>query len=127
MYGKVAGKIVKRKNKTGYSYNFLIVKNQRSFMTGKSEYIVIHNFGTMRDSELKDKMKQLAFWQEVVKVLANLIEEGKIYQNCGSEIRGKFAEIVPIPIVKKIAPIENINPSIVERIRERYSLLAKRN
>lgn len=125
MYGKVCGKITRRKNKTGYSYNFMIVKNRRSFMTGKSEYEVIWNFGTIRSEQLNDTKKQLAFWKEVAQVLANLINGGKIYKNCGREIRGKFVKYVPIPIAKSSAPAPIAQPSsnaktVGDKLRERF-------
>jgi hypothetical protein len=125
MYGRVNGKIVKRKNKTGFSYNFLIVKNQRSFMTGKAEYEVVWNFGTIRSEQLSDTKTQLAFWKEVAQVLTNLIDNGKIYRNCGGEIKAKFTKYVPLPVVKSAAPtlIAQINSNAKtagERLRERF-------
>jgi len=124
MYGKVCGKIIRRKNKTGNSYNFLIVKNRRNPMNGKAEYQVVWNFGTIRSEQLSDNQTQLEFWKEVALVLTNLIKEGKIYQNCGSEIKTKFEKYVKLPVVKNVAPIaiakQVTNPSIEERLRERF-------
>lgn len=122
MYGKVCGKIIRRKNKTGYSYNFLIAKNRRNPMNGKAEYEVVWNFGTLRDYELKDKEKAFRFWKEVALILTNLINEGKIYQNCGSEIKAKFEKYVSIPVMLSTAPlpIAKSNSPIAERLRERF-------
>ena len=123
-YGRVCGKVIRRKNKNGYSYNFIIAKNQRNPMSGKPEYQVVWNFGTIKDSEFNQNA--LSFWKEVAMVVANLINEQKIYSNCGSEIKAKFQKYIPIPIEASSASVPIVKPKAnsdaAERLRERFNL-----
>jgi hypothetical protein len=121
-YGIVNGKIAKRKNKTGWSHNFLIGKNYRCEMTGKPNFKIIWNFGTIKNTEFKDRAN--AFWKEVELVLTSLVRDNKIYANDADKIRGQFAEYIPLPLVPIAAPatvpIKKINSSVEARVRDRF-------
>ncbi len=116
MYGVTNGKIVRRKNKTGYSYNFLIVKNRRHPMTGKAVYDVIWNFGTIRSDEIKNQAN--AFWAKVELVLDSLVNKGKIYANDADKIRRQFEKHIPFPVA--VPAPKKINPSAMERVKNRF-------
>jgi len=122
-YGVVNGKISKRKNKTGWSHNFLVGKNYRSEITGKPNFKVIWNFGTIRDTEFHKRAN--AFWKEVELVLTELVSTGKIYAADADKIRRQFAEYISVPVVPIVAPApvpiaKKTNPSVAERVRKRF-------
>ena len=123
-YGRVSGRVVRRKNKTGYSYNFLIVKNQRNYMTGKSEHLLVANLGTVKDSEFERDAK--SFWRKVDATISILIDTGEI-DNCRSKICGKFGKVLPRPAVTVAAPTPAAKPlsktesnPVAARLRARF-------
>lgn len=123
--GTVNGKIIKRKNKTGWSHNFLIIHNRRDGY-GRAGYDVVWNFKTIRDTELTKRAN--AFWREVELVLTSLISSGKIYAADADKIRRQFAEYISVPVVPIATPApvpiaKKINPSVVERVRDRFKNL----
>ncbi len=123
MYGVTNGKIIRRKGKGYYSYNFLIVKNRRNSITGKAGYQVVFNFGTIRDYEFADRAK--AFWQEVETELTALVRENKIYANDADKIRRQFAEYISVPVVPKPAPVVKIetNSDVAARVQKKFGNL----
>src|SRR5688572_28675068 len=117
MYGTTNGKIIKRRNKTGYSYNFLIVKNKRHPMTGKAVFDTIWNFGTIRSTETKNQAN--AFWAKVELVSDSLVYKGKIYANDADKLRRQFAKYIPFPVAVLITK-PKANPIVAERLKERF-------
>ncbi len=103
MYGRANGKIIRRKGKGYYSYNFIIAKNRRHPETGKAGYQVVFNFGTIRDYEFADRAK--AFCQEVETELTALVRDNKIYSNDADKIRGQFQKYIPISAAPTAAPV----------------------
>ncbi len=128
MYGRTNGKIIRRKGKGYYSYNFLIVKNRRNPETGKAGYQVVFNFGTIRDYEFVDRAK--AFWQEVETELTALVRDNKIYSNDADKIRGQFAEYISVPIASPATPAASASPAkiktdsdVAERVQKKFGNL----
>ncbi len=132
MYGVTNGKIIRRRGKGYYSYNFLIVKNRRNAETGKAGYQVVFNFGTIRDYEFADRA--MAFWQEVETVLTTLVRDNKIYSNDADKIRGQFAEYISVPVAPIAAPVVaplrsasptkiKTNPDAETRVQNRFKNL----
>lgn len=126
-FGRVAGRVIKRANKTGYSYNFQIVKNQRNYMTGSSEHLIVANLGTIKDSEFAFKAK--SFWDKVDSTLAILIASEKIYNNSAEDVCRKFENFIPRPTVSVAAPVPAAKPvsnsDVSERLRRRFPHLLK--
>lgn len=124
MYGKVAGRVVKRPNKTGYSFAFSVVKNKRNWHTGQSEHLLVAHIGTIKDSEIDKKAK--SFWNKVDTTLKILIDSGEI-DNCRSEICAKFERYIPRPTVAVAAPVpaatSAINQTVADRVKERFGNL----
>jgi hypothetical protein len=124
MYGITNGKIIRRKGKGYYSFNFLIVKNRRNPETGKAGYQVVFNFGTIRDYEFVDRAK--AFWQEVESVLTALVRDNKIYSNDADKIRGQFGKYIARPIISPAvplpiySPVQSAKPKVTEQVHNRF-------
>lgn len=118
-YGQVNGHLIKKPNKTGYSYNFQVTKNQRNKLSGKSEKILVFNFGTVRDDDFDNLAVTVPFWRNVIDTLRELAEEEVINRNCVSEIKAKFEKIIPMPVVST-APQKLINNEIAERLRKKF-------
>jgi len=127
MYGRVAGRVVRRKNKSGYSYNFQICKNQRNYHSGQSEHLIVANLGTIKDSEFAFRAK--AFWDKVDTTLAILIDSGKIYKNSAFDVCRKFEQYIPRPVATVAAPVPAVakpepksasNADVAARVRERF-------
>lgn len=121
MYGRTNGKIIRRKGKGYYSYNFIVAKNRRNAETGKVGYQVVFNFGTIRDYEFADRAT--AFWQEVETELTALVRDNKIYSNDADKIRAQFQKYIPISVAPTAAPAlvkTKINKSVAERFRARF-------
>lgn len=121
MYGVTNGKIIKRKNKYGDSYNFLIVHNRRDGY-GRAGYDTVWNFGTVRGYEMKDRANE--FWQTAEKTLQKLVDENVIYRNDADKIRKQFAAYIPVPVAAPAMPAaKKINPSTAERVQARFKNL----
>ena len=122
MYGKVAGRVVKRPNKSGFSYGFSIVKNQRNWHTGQSEHLTVVHLGTIKDLDFDRQGK--SFWNKVDSTVQILIDSGKIYANCKSDIVRKFERYIPRPTASVAAPVSvpkpKSNPDAAARLRERF-------
>lgn len=122
MYGKVAGRVIRRKNKSGFSYTFSIVKNQRNYMTGKSEHLPVAPIATIKDSEFDRQAK--SFWNKVDTTLAILISSGKIYQNSAVDVVRKFERYIPRPTATVAAPVfvpkSKSSSDVAARLRERF-------
>src|SRR5687767_7379160 len=103
MYGQVNGKVVVRETKTGESYNFQIVKNRRNPMSGRSENIMVWNFGTVKNTEIGNRAK--GFWKQVDSVVEQLVDSGRIDGNCRSEIQYKFEKFIPRPVAAVPSPV----------------------
>lgn len=119
-YGQVSGKVVRRKNKAGYSYNFLLVKCKRNFMTQKSERLIIKNFGTIRDSDFNNTNLAFQFWLEVNQTLLDLANSGQIYVNCIQQVQRKFSKHIPIPIASSISTRKVISDEVADRLKSRF-------
>jgi len=124
MYGQVNGKVIVRETKTGNSYNFQIVKNRRNPMSGRSENIIVWNFGTVKNTEIAAKAN--GFWKQVDSVIEQLVDSGKIDGNCRSEIRYRYEKFIPRPIaaVPSAAPVvaarRQINLGVAERVNNKF-------
>lgn len=125
MYGRVAGRVVRRKNKTGFSYTFSTNKNQRNWHTGQSEHLLVAHIGTIKDSELDRQAK--SFWNKVDTTLKILIDSGKIYINSADDVCRKFERYIPRPVaVAAPVPVAKpetkpaSNPDVATRLRERF-------
>jgi hypothetical protein len=122
-FGRVAGRIVRRKNKDGsISHRFTIVKNQRNWHTRQSEHVEIVSFGTIKDSDFDRQAKR--FWNRVDSTIKTLINSGAIYNNSAFDICRKFESYIPRPTVEASAPapVEKpvSSPDVAERLRERF-------
>lgn len=121
MYGTTNGKIICRKGKGYYSYNFIVAKNYRNSETRKVGYQVVFNFGTIRDYEFADRAE--TFWQEVETELTALVRDNKIYSNDADKIRGQFQKYIPVSVAPTAAPVPvktKINKSVAARLRARF-------
>ena len=121
-FGRVAGRIVKRPNKTGFSYGFSIVKNQRNYHTRKSEHVPVANIGTVKDSEFDTQAK--SFWSRVDTTLKILVDSGKIYRNSAHDVCRKFEKVIKRPTAPVAAPVPvekpKSNPDVAARVEERF-------
>jgi hypothetical protein len=127
MYGIVNGKLAKRKNKTGWSHNFLLVKNKRDGY-GRAVAEIVWNFGTIKDTEFSAQAEK--FWTEVELVLTELVRTGKIYANSADKVREQFAACIPRPIASPAVPLPIVkpvliakpkaNPTVAERVNNRF-------
>jgi hypothetical protein len=126
-YGKVNGRVVKRATKTGFSYTFSIVKNQRNWHTGRSEHIQVALIATIKDTDFDRQAR--SFWNNVDTTLQILIDTGEI-DNRRSEICGKFEKYIPRPTITineqaaKSLSKPASKPDVAARLRERFKGLS---
>jgi hypothetical protein len=113
------GKVIKRKRKNWIALNPLIIHNRRDGH-GRVGYDIIHNFKTIRSTDLPQKAR--AFWLGVELTLQRLIRERKIYAADADKIRRKFARDIPLPVAPTAAPVVKpaTNPTVAERLKERF-------
>lgn len=124
MYGITAGKVVRRKGKGYTAINPMLVKNQRNPMTGRSEFKIIWNFGTVRSNAITPA-KSNSFWKEVELVFGELVSSGKIYAACAERAKCEFEKHIPKPIspapIANPLPIAKANPTAAgQRVKERF-------
>jgi hypothetical protein len=94
--GTTCGKIQTRKIKNGFSHNLMLVKNKRNRMTGKPEFEIIFNFGSIRSYNIKKQ--NAAMWKKINLVLDTLAADGRIYYNDAERAKSKFQEILGVPV-----------------------------
>ncbi len=121
MYGITAGKVVRRKGKGYTAINPMLVKNQRNPMTGRSEFKIIWNFGTVRSTEISAKAN--AFWKEVELVFGELVASGKIHAACAERAMREFEKHIPKPIANALPIAKTNRGSAEQRVAERFKNL----
>jgi hypothetical protein len=120
MFGVVTcnGKIIRRKCKGYTALNFLLVKNIRSELTGRPTYKVLHNFGTIRSTEVAIKAK--GFWIRVEIVLRQFVADKTISSHDGAKVRKQFSRVIPVPTASPIpAPAPTATPKKKDDIAQR--------